>query len=294
MLKIEHKLISFVNRYIVHIAVVFVLFTAAYTRFAARNYVGNDFHFLLYDIPGNCGSVLYRSAVLWLTERTDLIVPLLKMVAYCADAGVAIMTCALLGKEWFQKGQLRLFFVLTALLLSPVVLEYSAVGMRMDSVCMVCFLLDVSFLKKKKEGIAMCFALASAILYPGYWVMVFAQVGYMLYTIVYRKKEALKAGAALSVVLACVVWVISMLTERNSGASSYFWGKIWVIDRLSGIGFDSLWSWIREMIMVYGYFAATILLVISIKNKKWRIPAVAVQIAVAMFVGWQQSGHMAL
>ena len=295
MLKMEHKLISFINKYMVHIAIGFIIFTAVYVRLAARNYVGYDFHFLLYDIPGNCGSVLYRGAVRWLTARTELVVPVLKMLAYFGDACVAMMTCVLLGREWLKKDLIRPFFVLSAVSLSPVVLEYSAAGMRLDSLCMALLLVNVYLLRKKKYPVAMCLTLAAAILCPAYWILVFAQLGFMVYLAVRLIKEKKAIGSVvLSGVLAGIVWAVSIFIERSTQAAVYFWGKVWVINRFSGVYFDSLWEWLGEMVMLYGYFAATSLLIYSVKNRKFRIPAIVMQVAVTMFVGWQQSGHMAI
>ena len=144
MFRFEHKLNEWINRYILHISIGFILIAAAWIRIAGINYVGNDFHYSLYDIPGNCHALPYRLLV-QLLMRTDYAVVILKFISYIGDFGVAALCLLLLRQSDQQFASLRTFLLLCTFLLFPSFLLYSVAGMKIDSVSMCFILLSLYF-----------------------------------------------------------------------------------------------------------------------------------------------------
>ena len=293
MFKIEQKITALVNKYLIEIALIIVAVAALWIRLAARKYIGYDFHFFLYDIPGNNNSVCYRMLVQWLMERTEEIVILLKLVSYVGDAGVIILACLYLGRQWLLEDKLRLFLAVTALSLSPVVLEYSVAGMRWDSVCMCLLLGSVLALQKRQYLAAVFPVLLAAVMYPSYWIVVLAGVGILVALLIPQGRNAgWQSWAAITVT--GLVLIVCIFAEQDTEAATHFFGKIWTMNRFTGESFRKFLDWGREMLMLYGYLIATSLLIYSMKHKKWRIAALAAQVFLTMFVGWQQAGHLSI
>lgn len=329
MFQIEKRIIEWANRYMVYIALGFVAATALWTRLGGRNFVGSDYHYSLYDIPGNCNSLLYRSLAGILMRRPDSAVALLKMTAYAGDFAAAALALALSRREHQKLGDLRTFFTLTAFLLSPVALIYSVGGMEIDSVCMSLLLAGILLLGRGLALPAVPVAALAAFLYPAYWPITAAFWAYMILS---RKKSgrstptmatapktltatqnraaapktptaapktsaaapnptALQTALAAALMTFCVI--LSVFLE-NHGGGGYFWGKIFVVNPATGESYAGLIQWLLGMCKIYGYFFAMGTLLLCFKYRKLRIPALILQILVIMYVGWQQTSFLAV
>lgn len=292
MLKWEEKIIDWFNRYMIAIATVFVIAAAAWMRIAGRNYVGNDYHCSLYDVPGNCNAFLYRRlADFLMLHFADYSIVCLKLLAYGGDFAVALLTLVLSRKA----GALKQFVLLSALLLSPVALLYSVSGMKIDSVCMSCLLLGCLCLRRGLPLPAVLAAVISSFLYPPYWPV---SIGFGLFVIVKERKRERPVRSrtvwqtAAAALLLALCLILSVLLENQGGG--YFWGKIFLIDPFTGETYSGLWSWFLGICRIYGYFFATFLLLTAVWRRKLRIPALLAQTAVTMYIGWQQTFFMAL
>lgn len=292
MLKWEEKLIDWFNRYMILIATVFVVAAAAWMRMAGRNYVGNDYHCSLYDVPGNCNAWLLRRLTDFLMLHfADTTIAILKILAYGGDFAVALLALMLSRKE----GTLKQFLLLSAFLLSPVSLLYSVSGMKIDSVCMSGLLLACLCLRRGLPVPALLLAAACGFLYPAYWPV---SIGFGIFVIVKAlKKECFavhkvtwQTVAAGFLLILCLLFSV-FLENQDIG---YFWGKIFVINPLTGESYSGLLPWLAGMCRTYGYLFAMSLTLLAVRCRKLRIPALIVQAAVTMYVGWQQTFFMAL
>lgn len=291
MLKFEKKLIEWLNRHMIFIALVFVILAAGWMRLAGRNFIGTDYHYSLYDIPGNCSSVLYR-LMIRLFMKTDYVVVLVKLLAYAGDFGVALLTFLLVHKENQRITDLRTFLTVTACLLSPVVLIYGIGGMEIDSVCM-CFLLLGLWLYKKAGFLpAVLLMMPGAFLYTAYWPVV---IGVSIYLFLKQghaeesNRKMLAGMAALG-----LGFLLSVFIENAGLGYGYYWVKLFVVNPETGVGYENPLQYFLAMVKIYGYFAATGSMLISFRNKKWRVPALVLQVLVLMYVGWNMTAHLAV
>lgn len=291
MLKAEIKIIEWVNRHIVHIAFLFVIFVAGMTRLAGRNYVGIDYHFSLYDIAGNCNSYLYRSFVDFIMARwTDYAIQILKFLAYLGDFGVALLALFLLKEKRHVLTMQQAFFAATACLLSPVALIYSVSGMKMDSVCMCFLLLGLLLYRNDRVLPAVLVMTLAAFIVPSYWPVVTAVC------ICLALHQIRQKGFGKSVVVCLILFlgllILSVVLENRDVARGYYWGKFLVTDPGTGAGYASFRPWLFGMCRVYGYCVAMFTLLFSFRCRKLRIPALVLQLAVLMLVGWYQTKHL--
>ena len=291
MLNLEKKIIEWINQHIVFIALIFVIISAAVMRLAGRNYMGNDYHFSLYDIPGNCHTLLYRTLAELLMKRPDTAVTLLKLLAYAGDFAVAILTLVLLHNKTQKIADLRTFFITTACLMSPVSLIYSVSGMKMDSVCMSLLLIGLLLYSRNFILPAISAVLLTAFLSTAYWPIAAMFLASMLAK--HRKKGHFTVQSILALILTVICLVLSFALEKSADGN-YFWGKIFIINPSTGQCYANVGQWIGGMCEIYGYFFATTVLILALKYRKMRIPALILQIIVTMYAGWQQTSYWAI
>ncbi len=278
MTKIENKFIDFINKYMVHIGIFLVALFALGIRYMARKYTGHDAQFLLYEVPGNYTSFAYRSFVAFLLGKTEHVVFILKMLGYIGDAGIFILTCILLGKKRVMQDALRLFYVLTAIMLSPVLLQSSVTGMRLDSLSICCLLIAYLSYQKKLYPITAIGAMLAAIIAPMYWLaIVVALVGYVYSLVKERGKKSVSYHISAAILF--VFFVIFGIIEIKT-----FCG-------FSGMG---LWNELFFLVRVIGSSVATLLLIVSLKKAKLRKAALIMQVVMLMVVGYYQTYQTAI
>lgn len=293
MFKWEQKLIGWINRYMIHISIGFMIIAAAWMRMGGRNYVGNDYHYSLYDIPGNCNSYVHRYLAFFLMQKfPDSAIVLLKYLAYVGDFAVAFLALLLMRRKLQNGNLLNLFFVLTACLLSPVSLIYSVSGMKIDSVCMASLLAGVLLARRNRWLPAVLFSVLSGFIYPAYWPL---GIGLAIHVTAGKYRSKRSAGTIAAAVLLMAFFLgLSVFMENYGGGSGYFWGKIFVIDPYTGAHYFEFGRWLLRMCRIYGYASAMGLMLLSLQYKKLRIPALILQVAVIMYVGWQQTSFLAI
>lgn len=293
MFKWEQKMIDWINRYMIHISIGFVIIAAAWMRMGGRNYVGNEYHYSLYDIPGNCNSLIYRYLAFFLMQNfADSAIVLLKYLAYAGDFTVAFLALLLMRRK-LQKGDLlNHFFILTACLLSPVALLYSVSDMKIDSICMASLLVGVLLSRRNLWLPAVLFSVFPGFIYPAYWPL---GIGLAICVTARKYRTKHTAGTIVAAVFLMAFFLaLSVFMENYGIGNGYFWGKIFIIDPHTGTHYSEFWQWLSRMCRIYGYAAAMSLMLLSLRYKKLRIPALILQIAVIMYVGWQQTSFYAV
>lgn len=278
MTKIENKFIDFINKYMVHIGIFVVALFALGIRYMARKYTGHDVQFLLYEVPGNYTPFAYRSFVAFLLGKTEHVVFILKMLGYIGDAGIFVLTCILLGKKWVMQDALRIFYVLTAIMLSPVLLQSSVTGMRLDSISICFVLIAYLFYQKKNYPIAAISTMLAALVAPMYWLVIVVALAGYVYGLV--KKNAPKSVSYhISAAMLLVFFVLYAIVEIKT-----FCG-------LSGMG---IWYELFYLFRVIGSGVATFLLIASLKKAKLRKVALIMQVVMLVVIGYWQTYHTAI
>lgn len=293
MPKWEERMIERVNGWMVPIAMGFVFVAAVWIRMAGRNYVGNDFHYSLYDIPGNCNSLLYRRlADFLMLHFEDNAVVLLKYLAYAGDFAVALFAFLLMDGRRRRGESLRSLLILTACLLSPVPLLYSVSGMKPDSLCMSLLLAGMLLFRRGMLVSGALAAVWAGFLYPVYWPV---SLGVVIYMAVQKHPEKRFPGQKLRVLLPAAAGLGIFAAAECFSRQGVLWGfRIFVTDPATGIYYDGFLQWLWGMCRIYGYVWAAGLTLLSFRYPRLRIPALFLQAAVIMCVGWQQTGHFAL
>jgi len=290
MFNFESKIKTWLNRHIIPIAFLFVLFCAVLSRVSGFNYIGTDFHYSLYDIPGNCNSLLYRGIVRLLMIQPDYIIPALKVLSYAGDFAVAFFALLLFCKKGQRFTDLRGFLIATACLLSPVVLIYSIGGMKPDSVSMGILLAGYILYEKKQPLLSLPVIALAAFFYPVFWPIVLV----LFFFIVYRQYKAERFCSKTVLLLFTAVFLLLISFFLEGLSPGYFWGKFFVINPLTETLYSSPGIWFGSMLKNYGYILSTGVLLGCFKYKQLRIPALLTQLIVLMYVGWQMTGHLAV
>lgn len=292
MLKFEHTVIEWINDHMIYFALGFVLIVAVWIRAAGCDYVGNDYHFSLYDIPENCQSFLYRSLVGFLMERSEFVVILLKCFSYAGDFAVAMFAMLFWRQRHSRLNATAAFFLLTACLLSPVILIYSMGGMKVDSLCMTLLLAGILCFRKKWFLPAAFAAALAAFLSPAYWPVVI--ILSCLAAIKQKKEGTLSLPMAAALLCLLCLLVLSVFLENRGMDNGYFWGKLFVFNPLTRESYAGPGQWLTGMVKLYGYLFATGSLLLAFDHRKMRLPALALQLAVLLYVGWQQTYALAI
>ena len=274
MLKFEEKIITFINKYMVHIGIFLAALFALGIRYMGRKYVGHDFEYLWAQQPGNCQSFLYRqlaSLVIGWVGYGETAAFLLKLPAFAGDLGIFVLTCIILGRKWLSKDLLRVFFVLTAIMLSPVLLMSSVAGMRLDSLSICCILLAYLLYKQNRQlPAAIIFGLAT-LFSPIYWFIVGVTCFYALYQ--YPKK---KQGNIIALLYLTVYLMVGLMIEAATGC---------------GLLYDGILGTLGSFLRSIGPGLATLTLIASFKNRKLRIPALVLQVLFLILIGFYQTYH---
>lgn len=292
MLKLEEKIIEWINEHMVYLAFIIVLIVAVWIRLAGCDYVGNDYHFFLYDIPENCNSLLYRSLTGFLMERGEHIVVLLKFFAYTGDFFVAALTMILWRQSHGRLGLMPAFYLMTACLLSPVVLIYSMGGMRIDSLCMAFLLAGILCWRKNLFIPAALLSAVAAFLYPIYWpVVLFLSLRGILTR---KRNNNLTIHMIAALVFLFGLLILSILTENLGSNAGYFWGKFFVINPHTKTVYANPGQWLLGMLNLYGYSLATGSLLLAFSHRRVRIPALLLQLIILLYMGWQQTSSLAI
>ena len=293
MLQIEKKFIAWINSHMVFISLIFTVLVAIWIRMAGRNYVGNDYHFSLYDIPGNCNSFLFRNFVAFLMAGwADHTIQIIKISAYIGDFGVALLVLLLLRRERKDLSRLQIFLAVSACLLSPVPLLYSVSGMKIDSVCTCLLLLGLLLCEKGWILLSVPVMMLAAFLYPAYWPIAIVLNIYMI--IRQKKIDKLNLQTRISMGVSVCILALSVFVENLKTSDGCYWGKIFIVDPYSAAAYSNAGYWLLGMFRIYGYSLAMFSLLLSFRRKKLRIPALLMQLLVLMVVGWYQTSHFAV
>ena len=279
MLKIERKLIEFVEKHLFLLCILLVSLLALYLRKIAVwwNYEEMGSYFDMH--PNYTQTVTY-----WLVVRLMQYLPMLplhsvKWLAGLADFGVAGMVAWLLGRE-ADSGKRLIFYAVT--LFSPVLFLRGIIWAQPDSVAVLLLLVAYAlFPLEKRRWLALVLITGAIVLCP--WLSVIA----LFY--LWRREEGQKNFwlAVLFLTLGgLAVQFVSALLVGVSWKECFFTGmRFLTYNPESGVLYADAGEWLLWMIYQYSPVAAVLTILAAGKNKISCAPAILTQIVAAVLYG---------
>lgn len=260
MLKIERKLLEWVERHMSVLVLLFVSLLALYIRRIPIWWNPEDIA-VYFDYHENCTqSFLYYLLVQGVQYFSRLPVHSIKWISVIGDFGTAAL-CLLLVRESNKDNELLPVFCYSTCLFSPVLILKGCVWAQIDSVAVMFFLLGWLLWEKEKKLLAAAFVLLSAMLYPCMLVFVF--------WFLWGKKEGEKAEAGasgsnwLKVLGFLAIWLLGCGLAALPLGKGFMEGMknslAWLsYDPVSGQGFAAGFDWIMEMLVNLGLAGSVI------------------------------------
>lgn len=289
MLKIEKKLIDFLEKHMLLLAVLLITVIALLMRRQNIWYYTSDYIYYFDMHNKNVQSVFYYLFVVLTGYFAEIPLHGVKWMAGIADFAVACMCVFLCKKEIAGEGKLtekakwKCVLLYAGCLFAPVVYLRGCVWAQVESMAMAFLLLALYFVKYRENTIAACIAAGVGVaLYPFYLVLV---VGYILCTgkgknskILYRCLGVAAVAFLLNIV-ACLVVDVSW----KQGIPSLFrWTSY---HPYTGELYSSAADWLRQMLILGGYGAALLSGLAAFRRKIPYYAAVIIQVLAAVCYG---------
>ncbi len=254
MLKIERKVIEFIEKHMLLLAFLIVSVLALYIRRHVIWWSPEDVS-SAFDYHGNH----VQSTTYYLLVRMTEYIPMLplhsiKWIAGLADFGVAGMCVLLLGN--LKENTMKKLLCFIACIMSPLVFLRGAAFAQIDSLAMFFMLCALFLWKKKKSVIAILAGILGTGLYPGYLALV---VLFFFFDKEDGKNRAwILSGIVIggSILLQGLCGVALGDTFQAGVFSSLNWTSY---NPSTGILFASPVEWLTQMISYFGYAIAIVL-----------------------------------
>ena len=249
MLKIERKLIEFIERHILVFQLILVSILALYIRRIPIWWNTDDIA-AYFDLHENCTqSCLYYLLVRAVQYLPMLPVHSIKWISVIGDFGTAIL-CLLLVREKDKKNRLLQVFCYTLCLFSPVLFLRGSAWAQIDSLAVMLFLFAWLLWERKKKIAAGIFALLSCLLYP-------CMIVFVCWYLWSEKDEEKEGTRWITIWGFLIVWLIFCgLTALPLGKSfvqgmenSFAW---LTYDPVTGQEFATGLDWILQMLITLG------------------------------------------
>jgi len=280
MLKIEKKLIDFVEKHMLSLMLLLVSLLALYIRRIPIWWNAEDV-VAFYDIHDN-GT---QSYLFHLLVRAVQFLPLLpihsiKWISVLGDFAVAVL-CAWMVRETAKTNAVKWTFSYVMCIFSPVLILRGVSWAQIDSVAVALFLMGWILAERKKNAGAAVLLLFSAVLYP--CMMIFAAV--LLWTMA-KEKDTKSRILLFSVpvvwLLCCGLTAIPVLSDVPAGQaflSGLESSVAWVIyNPVTGQTFATGLEAISEIVIVLGLPVSVIGGIILLKRGKGKLACPAVMI----------------
>ncbi len=280
MLKIEKKLIDFVEKHMLLLMLLLVSLLALYIRRIPIWWNAEDV-VAFYDIHDN-GT---QSYLFHLLVRAVQFLPLLpihsiKWISVLGDFAVAVL-CAWMVRETAKTNAVKWTFSYVMCIFSPVLILRGVSWAQIDSVAVALFLMGWILAERKKNAGAAVLLLFSAVLYP--CMMIFAAV--LLWTMAKEKdtkSRILLFNVPVIWLLCCGLTAIPVLSDVPAGQaflSGLESSVAWVIyNPVTGRTFATGLEAISEIVIVLGLPVSVIGGIILLKRGKGKLACPAVMI----------------
>ncbi len=249
MLKIEKKLIEFIERYIFIFQLALVSVLALYIRRS-----------LIWWNPGNIGAYFdyhvncVQSYMSYFLVRGVQVFPMLpvhsiKWLSVLGDFGTAIL-CMILVKQENKENKLLQVLSYTVCLLSPVLFLRGAAWAQIDSIAVFLFLVGKLLFGQDKRKTASIFLLFSILLYPCMIIFYF----WFLWEQRDKEKNRNLGAVALGLIVLCILCCgMAALSAGKSFVQGLQNSISWLIyDPVTGEKFASLPEWTIGILTTLG------------------------------------------
>lgn len=264
MLKIERKLLEWIERHMFVLILLFISLLALYIRRipiwwhpeSIAAYF--DFH------ENSVQSFLYYLLVGGVQYLPVLPVHSIKWISVIGDFGTAAL-CLLLVREDKKDNELLPYFCYILCLFSPVLILRGCVWAQIDSLSVMFFLLGWLFWEKEKKFLAAVTVLLSALLYPCMLIFVF--------WLLWREGIAQTGSCWLKALVFFAIWLLccglAALPLGKGFMEGMKNGLDWLsYDPVSGQGFVTGLDWIMEMLVNLGLAGSVIGGLLLVRRRK--------------------------
>ena len=280
MLRIEKKVIEFVEKYMIIIAAVLITGIAFYIRRQCIWYYSKDYIYYFDKHLYHPQSSLYYLIVKGLGYLPLIPIQSVKWLTILGDFAVAVLAvCYIRLKKADTYQQIHYLFFYSACLFSPVIFLRGAVWAQIDSVAMALLLAALCFKHKEKDILAVILAIISTLLYPCFGVVV------LIYACKNRKK--LNRIHILTYIISLVLIQIISLVIFGDLATNGISGLNWLsYHPQTGERFDDILVWSGNIFLYFSYALALISGIVAYLKKISGKAAVTIQIIIAVLYGY--------
>ena len=249
MLKIEKKLIEFVEKYMLVLQLLLVSAIALYVR-RIPIWWNTDTVMEYFNFHENCvQSYLYYLLVRGVQYLPMLPLHSIKWIAIIGDFGTAVL-CLLLVREKQKENSLLQVFCFTICLFSPVMFLRGVGWAQIDSFAVMLFLLGWLLREKERNITAGLFLLLSAMLYP-------CMIVFVLWLLMGEAKREHTGREGLVSLIFMIVWLFSCGLMAIPLGKSFFDGLLncfaWLTYHpVTGKCFETGLEWLTEMLIALG------------------------------------------
>lgn len=263
MLKIEKKLLSWVEKHMFLLMALLVAVVSLYLKKIAVWWISPDVNYYFDNHANSIQSAFYNVLVLLVQHVPMLPLHSIKWIAGIADYVVAVL-CFIAVQGHREKHKLKCTFYFVVCMMSPIVYLRGICWGQPDAVAFA-FLIGAYLLwEKDKKAIAMILAVIGVALYP---CLVLFALGW----IVYRCKETpgkdwIYAGILLlgGVLVQGVCGVILGNSWTEGIMSGFHWTTY---NPYTGVEFKEPLLWMKQMVNLFGYGVAMVSGIAAYRHK---------------------------
>ncbi len=282
MLKIEQKVADFIDKYLLQIVAVFLVFVALYMRKATLYHRPFDMELAFYpEVPGYIHTAFYTQFVKWLSFIPIVPITTLKILITGFDILLAYAVMILLRGGRREKWTTKSFACFGLLLISPLVIEYGVIWLHIDSICL--FLLIGAWLCfEKNQYVLMSVLLGLAVALQMQYIVI------ILFGCIYcwRKNQKARNWIAVSFGIVLALNVLSIILLNISWTDGLFSMVNWLlVESGSNAVHNDLLGWLLSMLGQYSYAAGVGAIIIAFKYGKYWKTALIVHVVAILYAG---------
>lgn len=290
MLKIEQKIVNWIDKHLLQIVAVILAGIAVYMRKATLYHSPFDMENAFYtDSVGYLHTVSYTLWIHFLSKLPMVCLMTVKLLIIFFDLTAAVLAACWLRKSYDEKkGELTAFACYGLLLVSPLCLANGVVWLHIDSICISILLCAMLCMEKKKCMLAGLLAGVAAALQAQYIVIL------LIYAVWNRKqKNGVMCSLSVSLVVFLVLNAVSCLVLEISAAEGLFSLINWLtVDPGTGFGHAGPITWFCSLLGQYGYVLGVGSMLVAFRTRKYWKAALVINSAMLVHVaGILQYGY---
>lgn len=290
MLKIEQKIVNWIDMHLLQIVAVILAAIAVYMRKATMYHSPFDMENAFYtDAAGYLHTAFYSLWIQWLTMLPIVSLKTIKILTILFDVVTAVLAALWIRKSYEgKKGDLAAFVCFGLLLVSPLGVANGVVWLHVDCICISLLLCAQPGLEKKHYLVAGLLGGVAAALSAQYIVI-------LLISAVWNCKK--RKGAMVSLLVSLGVFLVlnglACLTLKTSITDGLFSLINWlVIDPGTGAPHANPVTWLCSLLGQFGYLIGVGSMLIAFRTGKyWKTALVLNSVMILYVAGVLQYGY---